>query len=369
MAWISEIHYQNGYAGSSGVAEFVEISLSAADHARASDFEFATYQIDGTTGVSVNLGTLTPVFNTDNGHYIYTINAPVTSPNHSPSGTGSGEAEAVALVDTAATPSLISFYDIGGGVQNITATTGPAAGETSTNIAASVGGTSIQFTRNGVRVDDTIDSNNSTICFAKGTLIETDKGIIPIEDLSKGAQVKTQDGTFATIKWIGGRAVSSKNLIRNAKLYPIRISAGALGNGLPKRDLCVSGQHRILISSKIAQRIFNSNEVLIAANKLTALPGIYVDTSVTEVTYFHFLFDTHEIVFAEGVPSESLFTGPEALKAVTPAAKEEILSLFPMLEQKEYAEPACTIPIGKMQKKLVERHVKNPHVNLMDFAA
>ena len=41
--------------------------------------------------------------------------------------------------------------------------------------------------------------------------------------------------------------------------------------------------------------MFGTSEALIAAIKLTALPGIYVDEEASEVEYFHILFDSHEV--------------------------------------------------------------------------
>ncbi|MBI1493639.1 hypothetical protein H1D41_08350 [Rhodobacteraceae bacterium MYP1-1] len=73
--------------------------------------------------------------------------------------------------------------------------------------------------------------------------------------------------------------------------------------------------------------------------------------------YFHFLCDAHEIVYAEGIPTESLYTGTEALRAVNPQAREEILQTFPELKEKDYTPvPARAILSGRMQKQLVALH-------------
>ena len=50
-----------------------------------------------------------------------------------------------------------------------------------------------------------------------------------------------------------------------------------------------------------------------------------------QVTYLHLMFDRHEIVFANGAPSESFFPGDEALDALAQAAREEMFELFPGL--------------------------------------
>lgn len=196
-------------------------------------------------------------------------------------------------------------------------------------------------------------------CFTAGTLIETDSGPVAIERICTGDQVLTAEG-LKTVRWIGQSPVSIVQLVANPKLFPIRITAGALGAGLPKRDLLVSRQHRMLVQSPIVRRMFGTSDVLVHAIKLIALPGIYVDQSVTEVTYYHMLFDEHQVVYAEGAPSESLYTGPEALKAISDSARDEVLALFPELADRDYTPEFATFaPDGKRQKKLVARHLKN----------
>lgn len=209
------------------------------------------------------------------------------------------------------------------------------------------------------------------VCFCKGTLIDTPTAAVPVEALDKGALVTEISGRSLRVRAVF-RSVIDADALRDApKLRPVRITAGALGNGLPKRDLLVSRQHRMLVSSKIAERMFGQSDVLIPAIKLTELPGIFVDDGVTDVEYFHILFDKHEVIFAEGAPSESLFTGPEALKSVPDEARIEIFEIFPWLAGcDDRPEPAVIIPPGKMQKQLVARHLKNQKplldLNLID---
>ncbi|MDG1339311.1 MAG: Hint domain-containing protein [Paracoccaceae bacterium] len=77
------------------------------------------------------------------------------------------------------------------------------------------------------------------------------------------------------------------------------------------------------------------------------MPGIFVDPDHGEVEYFHLLFDHHEVIFAEGAPTESFYTGPEALKAISAEAMEEILAILPELNRLSYApDPACHIRLA-----------------------
>lgn len=197
-------------------------------------------------------------------------------------------------------------------------------------------------------------------CFAAGTMIRTDGGEKAVEDLTPFDIVMSHDDRKLSPRLILTRTVTEREMANNPKLRPVRIMAGAMGNGLPERDLLVSRQHRVLLKSKIARRMFGQEEVLIPAVKLTALPGIFIDDTVPSVDYYHILFDRHEVIVSEGAPTESLFTGPEALKAITAEAREEIISLFPEVQDIDYQpEPAFYIPANRDQKKLVARHMKN----------
>ncbi|AVO39734.1 Hint domain-containing protein [Pukyongiella litopenaei] len=201
------------------------------------------------------------------------------------------------------------------------------------------------------------DLDTSLVCFAAGTLIATPAGEVPVETLAVGDMVLTKDHGAKPILWIGSKRVTAAMLARNPKLRPIRIRAGALGKGTPTRDLLVSPQHRILVRSKIARNMFGTIEVLVAARQLLAMGGIDPATDVTEIEYFHFLLNQHEIVVSDGAETESLFTGPEAMKAVGPAARAEILTLFPDLaEQGKVLEAARSLQKGRMGRKLAEQH-------------
>ncbi|KIC43530.1 hypothetical protein RA27_08780 [Ruegeria sp. ANG-R] len=197
-------------------------------------------------------------------------------------------------------------------------------------------------------------------CFTRDTRITTQLGPEVIQTLRPGDLIPTLGRGLCPIRWIGNRSFDRKALQDNPRLWPVRIPAGTLGGGLPGRDLLVSRQHRMLVQSRIAQRMFGATEVLIPAIKLTAMPGIYVDESVDRVEYFHLLFDRHQVIYAENAPTESLYTGPEALKALSAESRREIFEIFPELADLDYrADPARPIPRGRLQAQLITRHLKN----------
>ena len=101
---------------------------------------------------------------------------------------------------------------------------------------------------------------------------------------------------------------------------------------------------------------------MVAAKHLLQVEGIDIVQHAGSVTYVHFLFDRHQIVESEGAETESLFTGPEALKTVDSAARVEILHLFPELASIDYdrlPDPVLPILEGRQGRKLANRHASN----------
>ena len=264
---------------------------------------------------------------------------------------------------------------------------GPALNDTltiapGTNIANASSGVTIDRVRsfdideNGVINSGTVEEGNSEFyvgdyvnildqaapvpCFTEGTLIKTPKGDRLIESLCVGDLIETANNGAQPIVWIGKRTLSALELKLFPKLRPVRIRAGSLGQGLPKRDLLLSRQHRVLIASKIAARMFGVNEVLIPALRLVGMPGIETVNPTSTVTYIHILLGQHEIIHAEGAPSESLYLGCETIKTLSSEAREEVYSLFPELSEGSLFFPsAALIPHRKKQHRLIDRHKKN----------
>ncbi len=197
-------------------------------------------------------------------------------------------------------------------------------------------------------------------CFTSGTQISTPNGDRAIEELCVGDLIVTRDDGFQKLCWCGSRRLSRKHLELSPFLFPVRISAGALGPGLPARDLLVSPQHRILLSSKISVRMFGEPEILVAAKHLIDLDGVEIEQNIQRVTYYHLLFDRHQILRSNGTWTESLFLGQQALRSLPAAALEEIFALFP--EFRGNTRPLSTaraVVPGRRARSLVRRHKMN----------
>ncbi len=347
--YFSEIRYQAN-------SDFIEVAVDR--NYDVSDVVVTLYDSNGNVAGSYSLDGLTPI--EIGGKDVYVIDASAF-----PSFPNMKSGEGVSLSENGTVYSFLSY----GSGSSFTANNGPAVGLTSTEIPSTGGNETVVSNDGGDTYVVDPNPNPGVIpCLTLGTHIQTPDGSVKIENLQRGMPVTTISGENKNLLAIFSRRLTQSDLLQNPKLYPVRITAGALGKGLPEVDLLVSRQHRILVSSPIVTRMFGVPETLIAAIKLVELPGIFVDTSVTEVTYFHLLFENHEVVFAEGAPTESLLLGLEAVKSLPQSLIDEIDAIFgDLLLPRDTVSPGRLIPRGSQQKSLVARHAANQKALLTDF--
>lgn len=203
------------------------------------------------------------------------------------------------------------------------------------------------------------------ICFAAGTLIPTEGGLLPVQAIRPGMRVVTLDNGLREVVWTGCRTISEGLQLGFKNLQPITIAAGALGPGCPDHDLVVSPQHRIRISSPITLRMFGDMEVLVAAKQLLGVRGISQRPRRGGVVYCHFLTEGHDLIMTNGVATETFYPGPEALKMVDHEAQKQILAHFPDLAAGAGGNtlpnfvPARTFVQGRRARNCVERHIRS----------
>ncbi|MEM7057645.1 MAG: Hint domain-containing protein [Pseudomonadota bacterium] len=231
------------------------------------------------------------------------------------------------------------------------------------NFGSDIDGFSIQRAPDGSDTfanDETPTPGDFNICFGNDALILTPEGERTVASLLPGDLVETKDFGPRPIRWVGRRRIGEQALVGSPQLLPIRLAAGTLGEGLPRRDLLVSQQHRIVVRGPIAVRMFDSKEVLVAAVHLLGVDGIEVTDDVTDINYVHLMLDQHQIIFAEGAETESLYAGAQALHGIDRAGLEELFQIFPELRTAETPpRPARRLIGGRDARELARRHVKN----------
>ena len=131
------------------------------------------------------------------------------------------------------------------------------------------------------------------VCYLRGTRIATPGGEMAIEHLRPGDMVTTRGGA-RRIKWIGEQRYARRFLQRDDSMLPVCIGAGALGEGVPKRDLFVSPGHSMLL-----------DDVLVLASDLVNGVTITQHWAPDEVHYFNIELETHDCILAEGAWAET----------------------------------------------------------------
>lgn len=152
-------------------------------------------------------------------------------------------------------------------------------------------------------------------CFARGTWIATADGPKPVESLVIGDAILNAEGKEILVKWIG-RQTRNPVFAALHNEMPIRIVRGALGDGLPLRDLFVSPDHALLIQGCLIHA-----DALVNDRTITRMQDWGGD-----VEYFHIETEAHEIILAEGAAAET-FVDNDARQRFDNAA--EFAALYP----------------------------------------
>jgi hypothetical protein len=147
------------------------------------------------------------------------------------------------------------------------------------------------------------NDGNTTIetapCYCAGTLIRTSRGQKKVEKLQIGDELMTASGAARPIKWIGRRSYAGRFVMGRTDILPVCIKAGALDDNVPKRDLWISPNHAMYFKDA------DVGGVLIEAKDLINGISIVQAERVEQLEYFHVELETHDVIVAEGAPSES----------------------------------------------------------------
>ncbi|MCB4771250.1 Hint domain-containing protein [Ancylobacter sp. Lp-2] len=143
-------------------------------------------------------------------------------------------------------------------------------------------------------IDETTGAFVAPMCFLAGTRIATPDGERLVEDLVIGDLVSVASGETRPVRWIG-RQTMHRHFGEPDRVWPIRISAGALDHNLPRSDLFVSPDHALMIDGVLVQAGALVNGTSVTRHR----------PSEVRFTYYHIELEDHALVLAEGVAAET----------------------------------------------------------------
>lgn len=305
--YISEVDYDGGAA-----SNFIEVVIPAGTDVSA--YALVIYDNDGTVIETFSFGS--PV-QTIAGKDVYLFDDSYAN------WVDIHNNEAIALVDDAGTVlQFIAFKD------PVTAVEGPADGQSATQIGEHSGGDESLVTSNGGSSYGTTTTSTpgSVPCFGPGTRIATPEGWREVESLRAGDTVLTKDEGPQPIRWVSCSDVELET--NGAKGAPVLIKANALGCGVPGRDLVLSPNHRVLLGGSGQFDGLLAGEAFAPAKALTCLPGIRQMRGRKHLSWYHFAFDRHAVVTAEGLLVESLLIGEMVMAGLPELDRKRLRNLF-----------------------------------------
>lgn len=168
-------------------------------------------------------------------------------------------------------------------------------------------------------------------CFTPSVRIATHRGLVRAGDIQVGDLLQTVDNGYQPVIWVAQKTLSPLALGINPHLRPYLITPDS--PLCPERPMLVSPQHRLLIRRNTFETPLTDGEAFISAKLLSEQ-----DTNCEQVvrpnrsvTYVHLMTERHEAIFAEGVPTETFWPGPQAIKSLNTEERAELLALFPGL--------------------------------------
>lgn len=166
--------------------------------------------------------------------------------------------------------------------------------------------------------------------FTPNTEITTKRGEIAVQDLRAGDMVKTRDNGFQEVLWVGKKNISGRELLDAPHLRPVLIHQDAFGKGLPTRDMMVTPNHRIRVSTDRTSLFLTSKTDLVAAKNLVDhLDILPIDCVSTQ--FIHLCFGRHQTIRANGIWVENFGSEDFSLGGIGNSQRNEIFELFPEL--------------------------------------
>jgi hypothetical protein len=171
---------------------------------------------------------------------------------------------------------------------------------------------------------------------ARGALLKTNRGVVAVEDILPGDQVKTVTNGFQTVHWRGGMTIVPNAAGQDPQMGKlIRIAADALGVGRPMPDLLLGPSARLYHRSSALQRVIGQKAAFVPATDFIDGINIVSVQPQASVQVFQLGFTNHERIVVNGVELDSHNPGARHELGLRGDMLDLYLSLFPHVERIE----------------------------------
>lgn len=134
-------------------------------------------------------------------------------------------------------------------------------------------------------------------CLLRGTLVQTHRGEVAVEDLSRSDFVLTESGHFKPVNWIGRQTFRrAPGAAWAASVSPVTVAQSAIAPNVPHRDVSLSPEHALYMDGYLIP-------VKLLVNGMSITQG---DHSSHVIDYFHIECADHQVIYAEGLAVETL---------------------------------------------------------------
>jgi hypothetical protein len=156
-----------------------------------------------------------------------------------------------------------------------------------------------QDTDNDFRGDGDNDADDAPTCFLKGTRVRTVTGERKVEDLAIGDLLPTHFNGIQPVQWIGRYKYTRSDALRPwvRDVLPVRIARSAIAPNVPHSHLYVSQLHAVFVDGEL---------VCVGSLVNGATIALHDADDLSELEYYHIKLQSHDIIYAEGAPCDTL---------------------------------------------------------------
>lgn len=176
-------------------------------------------------------------------------------------------------------------------------------------------------------------------------LLRTPCGPRRADAIRAGDLIVTRNNGLQPIRAVWKRTLTSADMKAGSGRAPVRLKPRAIGPMMPTRDLLVAYDHRIVVPGYRLSDTDDRQSCLMPAGELCdASEQVWNDRNTAGIDLYTFVFDSHQLFCASGLPVESFLPNAATIPALAAKLRQELVALFPVLGTDPGAYPATKIP-------------------------